>query len=73
MSQAAYESQLMDERSSAIAPSASVLVQGDTSGRAADPAVVAFHFDRAERVTDAVTQYLAAATQAQASAPSPKS
>jgi class 3 adenylate cyclase len=66
VSQAAYESQLMDERAERHGALGEVLLRGDSAGRPADPAVVAFHFDRAGRVTDAIPQYFAAATQAQA-------
>ncbi len=66
VSQAAYESQLMEERVERHSALAELLLRGGTNGRASDPAVIAFHFDRAERPTEAVTQYLAAAAQAQA-------
>jgi class 3 adenylate cyclase/tetratricopeptide (TPR) repeat protein len=64
--QAAYESQLMEERAERHGALADVLVRGDSAGRPADPAVVAFHFDRAGRVVEAATYYFAAAGRAQA-------
>jgi hypothetical protein len=63
--QAAYESQLTEEREERHDAVARVLLRGGASGRAADAAVVAYHFDRAHEPIEAVTQYLAAATHAQ--------
>ena len=65
LGQAAYESQLHRERPDRHEALARVLVEAGVDGRAADPAVVAYHFDEAGVVVEAVGQYLAAAARGQ--------
>ena len=62
MRDAAYRSQLNDDRSARHLAAAQVLVEA----RMADPALTAFHFDRAGHPIEALTQYLQAVTRAQA-------
>lgn len=64
--QAAYESQLHTERPERHEAVARVLVEEGTAGRAADPAMVAYHFDEAGLGAEAIGQYLAAANREQA-------
>lgn len=64
--QAAYESQLHTERPERHEAVARVLVEEGMAGRAADPAVVAYHFDEAGLGSEAIGQYLAAANREQA-------
>jgi len=64
--QAAYESQLLDERPERHEALAWLLHNGGTTGRAADPAVVARHFEAAGSAGEAIAHYLEAATRGQA-------
>src|SRR5207249_3703013 len=64
--EAAYESQLLEERPDRHEALARLLLAGGTTGRPADPAVVGRHFEHANRPTEAITQYLEAATRGQA-------
>ena len=65
LGQAAYESQLHRERPARHEALARVLAEAGIDGRAADPAVLAYHFDEAGLVVEAVGQYLAAAARGQ--------
>jgi class 3 adenylate cyclase/DNA-binding transcriptional ArsR family regulator len=62
MRDAAYRSQLNDDRGARHLAAAQVLA----SARMADPALTAFHFDRAGHPIEALAQYLQAVTRAQA-------
>jgi class 3 adenylate cyclase/tetratricopeptide (TPR) repeat protein len=62
MRDAAYRSQLNDDRSSRHLAAAQVLAEA----RMADPALTAFHFDRAGQPLEALVQYLQAVSRAQA-------
>jgi hypothetical protein len=65
--EAAYESQLIEERPERHdVLAALMLARGDDGGRPADPAVVGLHFERADRPSDAIGQYLVAAARNQA-------
>ena len=62
MRDAAYRSQLNDDRSARHLAAAQVLAEA----RMADPALTAFHFDRAGHAVEALAQYLQAVGRAQA-------
>jgi class 3 adenylate cyclase/tetratricopeptide (TPR) repeat protein len=62
MRDAAYRSQLNDDRSARHLAAAQVLAEA----RMADPALTAFHFDRGGRPLEALVQYLQAVSRAQA-------
>jgi class 3 adenylate cyclase/tetratricopeptide (TPR) repeat protein len=62
MRDAAYQSQLIGDRSARHGAVAKVLAEA----RVADPALTAFHFDRAGRPLDALMYYLQAVRRAQA-------
>jgi class 3 adenylate cyclase/tetratricopeptide (TPR) repeat protein len=62
MRDAAYRSQLNDDRGARHLAAAQVLVEA----RMADPALTAFHFDRAGHAVEALAQYLQAVGRAQA-------
>jgi class 3 adenylate cyclase/tetratricopeptide (TPR) repeat protein len=62
MRDAAYRSQLNDDRNARHLAAAQVLAEA----RMADPALTAFHFDRAGRPVEALVQYLQAVSRAQA-------
>ena len=62
MRDAAYRSQLNDDRGARHLAAAHVL----TEARVADPALTAFHFDRAGHPVEALAQYLQAVSRAQA-------
>jgi class 3 adenylate cyclase/tetratricopeptide (TPR) repeat protein len=62
MRDAAYRSQLNDDRSARHLAAAQVLAEA----RMADPALTAFHFDRAGQPLEALVQYLQAVSRAQA-------
>jgi class 3 adenylate cyclase len=64
---AAYESQLLEERPERHEAVARLLLaRAADGGRAPDPAVVAHHFERADRPAEAIVQYLDAAVRGQA-------
>ena len=64
---AAYESQLLEERPARHQAVARLLLErGVDGGRAPDPAVVAYHFEHADRPTEAIVHYLDAAVSGQA-------
>ena len=62
MRDAAYRSQLNDDRGARHLAAAQILAEA----RMADPALTAFHFDRAGHAVEAVAQYLQAVSRAQA-------
>jgi class 3 adenylate cyclase len=62
MRDAAYQSQLIGDRSARHLATAQVLAEAKVT----DPALMAFHFDRAERPLDALASYLQAVRRAQA-------
>jgi class 3 adenylate cyclase/DNA-binding transcriptional ArsR family regulator len=62
MRDAAYRSQLNDDRGARHLAAAQVLAEA----RMADPALTAFHFDRAGHAVEALAQYLQAVSRAQA-------
>jgi class 3 adenylate cyclase len=62
MRDAAYRSQLNDDRGARHLAAAQVLAEA----RMADPALTAFHFDRAGHAVEALAQYLQAVARAQA-------
>jgi class 3 adenylate cyclase len=64
--EAAYESQLIEERPDRHEALARLLLAGGTTGRPADPAVVGRHFEQANLSIEAISQYLEAATRGQA-------
>jgi hypothetical protein len=65
VTQTAYESQLIEDRLERHEALAKVLLRVGATGRPADPAVVAHHFDQAHCPIEALTYYLAAATRSQ--------
>ena len=62
MRDAAYRSQLNDDRSARHLAAAQIMAEA----RMADPALTAFHFDRAGHPVEALAQYLQAVNRAQA-------
>jgi class 3 adenylate cyclase len=66
VAQAAYESQLLDERRERHEAVAASMLERERTGRPADHAVVARHYDVAGRPLEAIAQYLEASARGHA-------